>query len=145
MSNIICLIGNIGQDSETRYMSNGTAILTFSVANSTGFGDKKKDTWYRVSMFGKQAEGKLKDFLLKGQTVFVSGEFSPNEYQSKDGTTKVSYEIRANFVDLVGPRKEPQQTESGLVSGKISVINKHHEQKSNGYAPDDDYSDSIPF
>ena len=133
MSNTICLTGNIGQDAETRYMASGTAVLTFSVANSTGFGDKKKDTWYRVSIFGKQAEGKLKDFLLKGQTVFVSGEFSPNEYQAKDGTTKVSYEIRATFVELVGQRKEaPQQT-------------RHHEQKSNGYAPDDDFLDSIPF
>jgi len=132
MSNTICLTGNIGQDAEMRYMASGTAILAFSVANSTGFGDNKKDTWYRVSIFGKQAEGKLKDFLLKGQTVFVSGEFSPNEYQAKDGTTKVSYDIRANFVELIGQRKEQQQTQ-------------HQEQKRNGYAPADDDFDGVPF
>lgn len=134
MSNIISLTGNLGQDAETRYIASGNAVLTFSVANSTGYGDHKKDTWYRVSLFGKQAESKLKDYLKKGQSVFVSGEFSPNEYQSKDGATKVSYEIRANIVELIGKRdsSEPRK--------------QHQEQKRNGYAPSkDDFNDDIPW
>jgi single-strand DNA-binding protein len=130
------MVGTLGRDAEMRYTPSGSAILSFSIANSTGYGDKKKDTWYRVAIYGKQAESKIKDYLLKGQQVFVSGEFSPNEYQAKDGTVKVSYEISSNFVELVGSRKEPVQT-------------KHNEQKANGYAPKasdyDDYSDQIPF
>jgi single-strand DNA-binding protein len=136
MSNVISLTGNLGQDSETRYMASGTAVLTFSVANSTGYGDHKKDTWYRVSLFGKQAESKLKDYLKKGQSVFVSGEFSANEYQAKDGTTKVSYEIRANIVELIGKRDNAEQRQQ----------TEHQEQKRNGYAPNpDDFNGDIPW
>jgi single-strand DNA-binding protein len=126
------MVGTIGRDAELRYTQSGSAILSFSIANSTGYGDNKKDTWYRVSIFGKQAESKIKDYLLKGQQVFVSGEHSPNEYKAKDGTNKVSFEIRSSFVELVGQRKEPVQT-------------KHQEQKRNGYAPDDDDFDGCPF
>jgi single-strand DNA-binding protein len=126
------MVGTLGRDAELRYTQSGSAMLSFSIANSTGYGDNKKDTWYRVSIFGKQAESKLKDYLLKGQQVFVSGELSPNEYQAKDGTTKVSFEIRSSFVELVGSRKETAQS-------------KHQEQKRNGYAPADDFDDSIPF
>ncbi len=136
MSNVISLTGNLGQDAETRYMTNGTAVLTFSVANATGYGDHKKDTWYRVSLFGKQAESKLKDYLKKGQSVFVSGEFSPNEYQAKDGATKVSYEIRANIVELIGKRDNAEQRQQTA----------HQEQKRNGYAPNtDDFNGDIPW
>ena len=38
-------------------------------------------------MFGKRAEGKLKDYMLKGQQVVVEGEISLNQYQKKDGNS----------------------------------------------------------
>ena len=78
-----------------------------TVANNIGFGDKQKTNWVRVVLFGKRAEGSLKDYLKKGQQVFVSGELSTNEYDAKDGSgKKFSLELNANIIDLVGSKKE---------------------------------------
>ena len=105
MSNVISFIGTIGNDAEIRYLPSGQAVLNVNVANHTGFGDKQKTMWFRVVLWGKRAEGSLKDYLKKGQQVFVSGEFTTNEYKANDGTMKMSLELNANIIDLVGKRE----------------------------------------
>jgi single-strand DNA-binding protein len=110
VSNIFTFTGNLARDAEVKYSQSGMAILSFSVANTIGYGDKKQTLWFRVTVFGKRAEGQLKDYLKKGTTVLVSGEFSINEYKTNDGTTKTSLEIIANIVDLVGKRPERDDT-----------------------------------
>ena len=106
MSNIMTFTGHLARDAEVKYTQSGTAILSFSVGNNVGFGDKKQTLWIRVSVFGKRAEGQLKDYLKKGTNVFISGELSQNEYKANDGTTKTSLELVANVIDLVGKRPE---------------------------------------
>lgn len=105
MSNIFSGICTVARDCETRIIpTNGNTVLTVSVANNQGFGDKQSVLFIRVSLFGKRAEGNLKDYLKKGQQVFVSGELKQTEYQ-KDGVTKTSLELNANIIDLVGKRE----------------------------------------
>ena len=106
MSNIMTFTGHLARDAEVKYTQSGTAILSFSVGNNVGFGDKKQTLWIRVSVFGKRAEGQLKDYLKKGTNVFISGELSQHEYKANDGTTKTSLELVATVVDLVGKRPE---------------------------------------
>lgn len=111
MSNVFSFTGTIGRDAEVKHTASGLTILNITVANNIGFGDKQQTLWIRVALFGKRAEGSLKDYLKKGQQVFVSGELSQNEYRANDGTTKTSLELNANIIDLVGKRTEqaPQQ------------------------------------
>lgn len=107
MANQITVIGRLGRDAETKSVS-GTSLLTFSVADDTGFGDKKVTTWWRVSVWGKQAEGRLPEFLKKGTQVAVFGEASAREH---DG--KIYLEIRANSVQLIGAKGDaPAPTSS---------------------------------
>lgn len=106
MSNVMTFTGHLARDAEVKYTQSGTAILSFSVGCNSGYGDKKKTMWVRVTLFGKRAEGQLKDYLKKGTNVFVSGELSQNEYKANDGTTKTSLELVANVIDLVGKRQE---------------------------------------
>ena len=107
MSNVFSFTGTIGRDAEVRYAPSGMAILNITVANNIGFGEKQQTLWIRVALFGKRAEGSLKDYLKKGQQVFVSGELSTNEYDAKDGSgKKFSLELNANIIDLVGGKRE---------------------------------------
>ena len=106
MSNVYNAVCTVTRDCEVRYLQSGAAVLTVNVANNQGFGDKKKSMFIRVSLFGKRAESALKDYLNKGQQIFISGELSINEYQAKDGTTKTSLELNANIIDLVGGKRE---------------------------------------
>lgn len=105
MSNVFSFTGACGADAEVRYIPSGQAVLTVNVANNVGFGDKQKTMWIRVTLWGKRAESNLKDYLKKGQQVFVSGELTTNEYTANDGTKRTSLELNATIIDLVGRRE----------------------------------------
>lgn len=105
MSNVFSFTGACGADAEVRYIPSGQAVLTVNVANNVGFGDKQKTMWIRVTLWGKRAESNLKDYLKKGQHVFVSGELTTNEYTANDGTKRTSLELNATIIDLVGRRE----------------------------------------
>lgn len=134
MSNTISFVGTVSMDAEVRYTTGGTAILSVNVANNVGYGENKKTNWFRVSLFGKRAEGKIVEWLKKGQQVFVSGELTINEYTNKDGLKAQSIEINANVLDLVGRRTE-QNTDNRPVSGTGA----------NNPAPYNSFYDDIPF
>ena len=113
MSNVFSFTGTVGRDAEARATPSGQSLLSFTVANNIGFGDRQQTLWVRVTLWGKRAESSLQNYLKKGQQVFISGELTQREYQANDGTTKTSLELNANIVDLVGKRndqvQQPQQ------------------------------------
>tara|TARA_B100000809_G_scaffold244114_1_gene269760 strand:+ start:337 stop:708 length:372 start_codon:yes stop_codon:yes gene_type:complete len=100
--NKLIISGRLTRDAEVRFIPSGTPVMSFSVANNTGFGEKQKTHYFECSMFGKRAEGKLKDYMLKGQQVVVEGEISLNQYQKKDGTGGASLNVFVNNVELMG-------------------------------------------
>ena len=100
--NKLIISGRLTRDAAVRFIPSGTPVMSFSVANNTGFGEKQKTHFFDCSMFGKRAEGKLKDYMLKGQQVVVEGEISLNQYQKKDGTGGASLNVFVNNVELMG-------------------------------------------
>lgn len=103
----ITVLGKLGKDVEVKSV-NGTTLAKFSIAENVGFGDKQVTIWYDVSLWGKQAESKLIDYLNKGTQVHVSGEFSQREYNGKQYN-----EIRVYDLKLCGGKQEaqPQQAQ----------------------------------
>ena len=145
--NVCTFSGRLGRDSEVKYIPSGTAVLEFSLAVYTGFGDKKTSFWLKCAMFGDRGQ-KLSQYLLKGQQVIVSGEFSPREYQAGDGATKVSLELRVNSVELIGgkqqdggPREAPAAPRTMAEADKKKAATASAKTGS----PFDDMDDSIPF
>lgn len=104
MSNVFSGVCTVGRDAEVRFLPSGQAVLNVNVANNVGFGDKQQTVWLRVILWGRRAEGTLKDYLKKGQQVFVSGELTMNEYTANDGSKKTNLELNATIIDLVGKR-----------------------------------------
>jgi single-strand DNA-binding protein len=129
MSNVFSCTGTVVRDAEVKDISSGK-ILSVTVANNVGYGDKQKTNFVRVNVFGKRAEGQLSTFLKKGQQVFVSGELTLNQYETKDGKTGANLELVASIVDLVG--------------GKSSSESKPAKQ-AKAATPDDDMDMDIPF
>jgi single-strand DNA-binding protein len=120
----IIIVGNLGRDPEMRYMPDGTAVTNMSVAVKAGFGDKAYTMWYRVAVWGKQAES-CHEYLAKGRKVLVEGEMqgdpqtgSPKMFTRQDGTSSSSFEIRARDVRFLSGRDEgeAQQVASGGAS-----------------------------
>ena len=97
----LMVAGNVGRDSEVRTTQSGKSNASWSVACDTGFGDKKKTTWVRCTMWGERGE-KLSAYIKKGTKIVVTGEPTINEYVGKDGITKTSLELRVSEVKLMG-------------------------------------------
>ena len=129
MSNVFSFTGTVGRDAEVRYAPSGIAVLNVTIANNIGFGDKQQTLWIRVVLFGKRAEGQLQNYLKKGQQVFVSGELTQSEYKGNDGTTKISLELNANIIDLIG-KKDGSAPQRPAPARQAAA---------------DDFDDSIPF
>jgi len=108
--NNITVAGQLGRDAELRSLPDGTQVLTFSVADSQG--RDKPTIWWNCQLFGKRA-GSLHQYLVKGQSVTVSGNVSEREWKTKEGEPKKSMEIRVNDVALQGGQR--QQSESAPV------------------------------
>ena len=60
--NKVIIVGNLGQDPETRYMPSGAAVTNMTVATNETWKDKQsgeqkeRTEWHRVAMFGRLAE-----------------------------------------------------------------------------------------
>lgn len=149
MSNVFSFTGACGNDAEVRYLPSGMAVLNVNVANNVGYGDRRQTLWIRVALFGKPAEGTLRDYLKKGQQVFVSGELTQREYKANDGTMRTSLELNANIIDLVG--KKGDNSLSTQASNYPPASNKAPSSApspaSGGYDNFNDapYDDDIPF
>jgi single-strand DNA-binding protein len=86
--NKVILIGNLGRDPETRYLPNGDAVTSISVATTETWKDKsgekqEKTEWHRVSLFRRLGEV-AGEYLKKGSQVSIEGRIEYREY-AKDG------------------------------------------------------------
>lgn len=96
MSNTIVVTGNLGADPEQR--SPGAGPVELRLADNTGYGDRKRTTWWRVTVWGKTGEYAMRS-LVKGDLVTVAGEASADEWQGRDGTKRVTLELNAQRLD----------------------------------------------
>lgn len=117
--NSLNFTGNIGRDAEIRYTAKQEPIVSFSVALSSGYGDKAITTWLNCTGFGARYE-KVAPYLVKGSQVGITGEFQARPYTTKEGVEKLSLEVRIVDLTLLGSRKDadggnvaPQRQESG--------------------------------
>ncbi|MCD6577337.1 MAG: single-stranded DNA-binding protein [Anaerolineaceae bacterium] len=111
----IIIVGNLGRDPEMRYAPNGNAVTTLNVASNRQYTDSsgqkvKETTWFRVSVWGKQAEN-VNTYLQKGSSVLVEGELRPDKetgnprtFTRADGSVGASYEVNARIVRFLSTK-----------------------------------------
>lgn len=152
--NVFTASGNIGRDAEVRN-AGGTSVAGFSLAVKSGYGDKAQTVWVDCSLWGKQAESGLVQYLKKGQFVVVTGELGTREHEGKTYVT-----LRVSNVTLGGkqdaqksvqgqqahqqgyqqqPQQRPQQNSYAQASGGMQ---RPQQQPQGGYQ---DFDDTIPF
>lgn len=127
--NVFTFTGNLGSDCRTGN-AGGTAVVNFAVAVKSGWGDKAQTLWIDCALWGKQAESRLPEFLLKGQQVAVSGELGSRDHEGKTYLT-----CRASSVDLIGGKPDAPSPQSTPVQ----------QATTHASAPVDDFSEDIPF
>lgn len=109
--NKVILVGNLGQDPETKYTPSGDAVTNLSIATSEQWkdknsGEKKERTeWHRVVMWRKLAEIAA-EYLRKGSQVYIEGKLQTRKWQDKDGNDRYTTEIVANEMQMLGGKGE---------------------------------------
>lgn len=105
------IVGRLGKDPEMRYMPDGTAVASFSVATSEDWkdkatGEKKERTeWHRIVAFRKLGEI-CGEYLSKGKQVYIEGRIQTRAWDDKDGNKRYTTEIVASDMQMLSPKDE---------------------------------------
>ncbi len=91
-------------------MPSGDKVCSFNVAVNNVYNDRSGErrtdtTWFRVSVFGRQAEP-CGRYLSRGRQVLVTGRVKPNAFMGQDGQPRASLDVRANTVQFLGGRDD---------------------------------------
>ena len=168
--NKVILIGNLGQDPDTRYTPNGNAVVNLNLATDESYKDRQtgqmvpKTEWHRVVLFGKVAEV-AGQYLRKGSKVYIEGKLQTRKWQNKEGqdvyTTEVVVDINGQMqmLDSRGseggmnqgapqgrPQQQPQYNAPPQQGGQAGGDNNPSPQQQGGGMPEpiDDFDDDIP-
>jgi single-strand DNA-binding protein len=119
MKNRVTLIGNLGQDPETKTTETGKKVAHFTMATDDGYknaeGQKiKETTWHNIVAWNGLADIAGK-YLKKGKEVAVEGRIVYRTYEDKKGTTKNITEIVLNDLVLLRSGKGNGKDEEGEV------------------------------
>lgn len=117
--NKVILVGNIGNEPEMRYMPNGNAVATVSLATSDAWKDKntgeqqERTEWHRVVFFGKLAEI-VGQYVHKGSKLYVEGRLQTRKWTDQQGVDRYSTEI---VVDMGGTMQLLDSRQGGDAGG----------------------------
>jgi single-strand DNA-binding protein len=121
------IIGNLGADPEERFTADGKQQVSIRVAvNSRRRGAAgeqiERTDWFRARMGGGRADYVSRE-LHKGSRVLVRGRLEIDEYTSREGEQRTTYDIWADAVINLSsreglaredaPRDEPRATQVG--------------------------------
>lgn len=104
--NKVFIMGRLVRDPELRYIPNGTAVTTFTVAANRAYtmasGEKREEACFvRVVAWARQAE-LCGEYLSKGSPVFVEGRLQSRSWETPDGQKRSALEIVAQNVQFLG-------------------------------------------
>jgi len=147
--NKIFIIGYLGRDPELRYTPQGTPVCDFSVATTERRKDKSGEaqevtTWFRVSLFGRQAEV-ASQYLAKGRQVYVEGQLSQRDWTDKEGNARTSLEVRGTDIQFLSPASESDQPQPAAAKATATVTGDSRKPQLVRQKPGLVEEDEIPF
>ncbi|MBT6692118.1 MAG: single-stranded DNA-binding protein [Porticoccaceae bacterium] len=155
--NKVIIVGNCGQDPETRFLPSGGAVTNLSIATSESWKDKtsgepqERTEWHRVVFFNRLAEI-AGEYVKKGSKLYVEGSLRTRKWQGQDGQDRYTTEIVASEMQMLDSRGSPGGS-GGYDSpqgstGQGSAPKSSNQQAPNQQAPQQQsgpFDDDIPF
>lgn len=173
--NKVILVGNLGNDPETRSFPDGSAVTNISVATSESWRDKQtgqmqdRTEWHRVVLRdrGNYRLGQLAaQYLRKGSKVYIEGSLQTRKWQDKQGIERYTTEIIASDMQMLDGRNDGASAPSynapvqgGYQQPQQQAYQQPAQQQAPQAAPSrqqysapqpppaafDDFDDDIPF
>jgi len=135
------LVGNIGQDPETKYMPNGKAVANCSLAtseewNNKDTGNKESRTeWHKLTFYGRLAEI-VAEYIRKGSKIYVEGKLQTRSWE-QDGVKRYSTEVIVSEMQMLDSKESGQSSQTPANRGQSS--------QPAAQPVTDSFEDSIPF
>ena len=125
--NKVILVGNLGQDPESRFTPQGTAVTNLSIATNESWKNQNgeyqdKTEWHRVVMYGKMAET-ASEYMYKGMMVYVEGRLQTNEWE--DQIKRKTTEIRCDNFTMLGKKPDSDKKRTN----ESSDVQTNHNQE----------------
>jgi len=136
--NKIMLIGNLGNDAETRFTTSNLSVTSFSLATTNSYKGKdgnwvNETTWHNVISFN--LSDYFKDALKKGKKFYVEGRLSKRDYTDKEG-------IKRYMTEVVSERIIPLEGRDANENGSRDIVVNQNGPETDIPA---DENDDLPF
>lgn len=140
--NKVILVGNLGQDPQSRAMPSGKAVVNLRLATTDQWRDKQtgenreNTEWHNVVMFDRLAEIAA-EYLRKGSQVYIEGRLRTRKWQDREGQDRYTTEVVASDMQMLGGR--------GGGGGGGSYEREEPRAAGGGQETRDEFDDDIPF
>ena len=129
------ILGNVGNDPELRYMSNGKAVANFTVATSEQWKDQQgqkqeRTEWHRMVAYDKLAEI-IGQYVKKGSKLYLEGKLQTREWTDQQGQKKYTTEIIVNEMQMLDGK--PQGGQPAQVQQQQQQPQRQQAPQNNGY------------
>lgn len=96
--NKVILVGNLGDDPESRSMGSGGEVVNLRVATSESWKDRdgnrqERTEWHRVVIFNENLGRVAKQYLRKGSKVYLEGQIQTRKWTDNSGQDRYSTEV----------------------------------------------------
>lgn len=156
--NKVILVGNVGVDPDVRYLPNGNAVTTLSLATSEAWKDKvsgekqERTEWHRVVCFNRLGEI-AGQYVRKGSKLYIEGSLRTRKWQDQQGQDKYTTEIVANELQMLdskgmGGGDYDNMPQANYASNNTNNANRQATNSAANLVPQDAFDqldDDVPF
>ena len=96
--NKVILVGNLGQDPESRSFANGGEVVNLRIATSENWKDRdgnrqERTEWHSVAIFNENLGRVAKSYLRNGSKVYIEGQIQTRKWQDQAGADRYTTEV----------------------------------------------------
>lgn len=148
--NKVQLIGNVGKDPDVRYLDNGVAVASFSLATTdraytlaNGTQVPERTEWHNIVLWRGLAQTAEK-YVRKGDKLYIEGKIRSRSYDDQNGIKRTIVEIFADNMEMLTPRTAPQQ-QGGYAQQAQATPQQVSSQPASQQPAANNVTDDLPF
>ena len=153
--NKVILVGNLGDDPESRSLNNGGEVVNLRIATSESWKDRdgnkqERTEWVSVVIFNEGIGKVAADYLRKGSKCYVSGKLQTRKWQDNTGADRYSTEVvvqpfSGELILLEGPNGGAGRPTQARDTGGASSGQASSRRAAPAFDTDFDDGSDVPF
>ena len=140
--NKVMLIGNVGKEPDVRYLDNGVAVASLTLATTergyrlqNGTDVPERTEWHNIVLWRGLAETAEK-YVHKGDKLYIEGKIRTRSYDDQNGVKRYVTEIFGDNMEMLTPRAaQPAAPAQPQAASPVAAAAQ----------PENNPSDDLPF